>query len=304
MVEEDKIFATKSVNTKLNEVAESAEDDLDNHVIQPVKYSTMVRESPTTTSSTEEGEDNEDENNGSTTTESSTEESFEDSTAATASKLTANLQRPLQKRVLNNVRRHQILEDQISSESQNEEILPSSTLLVQTSFTTFTFFTTQYGPSGDSEVLSRLETVTNVITQTLQPTQTVIIAPPPVNDEQVPTTYFTTFTFWTTLFKDGEVITTSNTQIKSQIVTNMVQPTATQEVAVDEIVPTARVPSTSAVLPSIVIGVPSIVEASTLDSSENAFKSANNDAENSASIVTPTPSLLEPTTYYITYTCK
>lgn len=319
LVEEDKIFATKSVNAKLNEVEggggdrthESSEEDLDNHVIQP-SYSTMVRSSDSAsndvpaTTPVNNGHADDEEN---ATTDSSSEESEESTVAAaTAGKWRSSARRPNKpsdaRGVSNNVenRFNNILEDQISSESQNEEILPSSTLLVQTSFTTFTYFTTQY--IGDSsEVLSRLETITNVITQTLQPTQTVVIAPPPAADEQVPTTYFTTFTYWTTLFKDGEVITTSNTQI----VSNVVQPTSTQ--AIEEIVPTSRVAPVTAI-PSIVIATPSIVQASTLDSSESggepkSVPSSSSDsggAGDSASIVTPTPSLLEPTTYYITYT--
>lgn len=204
LIEEDKIFATKSVNTKLNEVAQSAEDDLDNHVIQPnySGYSTMVR-GPDGSSSeirtTTLANDNDDENNNdNTTVESSTEDESEDSTAATASKLISNARRPVSERRVG-INRKQFLEDQISSESQNEEILPSSTLLVQTSFTTFTYFTTQY-LGDETEILSRLETVTNVITQTLQPTQTVIIPPPPQVAEDVPTTYFTTFTYCTYIF--------------------------------------------------------------------------------------------------------
>lgn len=208
LLEEDKIFATKAANTKLNEVEsgtshEAGENDLDNHVIQPSsQYSTMVREKAsndiTTATPANDDDVDDDENADATTTESNPEES-QDSTVATASKLTSSARRPNKptdsRRVVNNIRKqlNNILEDQISSESQNEEILPSSTLLLQTSFTTFTYFTTQY--LGDSsEVLSRLETITNVVTQTLQPTQTVIIAPPPAADEQVPTTYFTTFT--------------------------------------------------------------------------------------------------------------
>lgn len=114
-----------------------------------------------------------------------------------------------------------------------------------------------------------------------------------------PFSYFTV----TTLLKDGEIITTSNTQI----VSNVLQPSTTQR---DEIVPTSRVALVKEVAPSIILATPSIVEASTLDNNENALKLApssdkNSENTNGASIVTPTPSLLEPTTYYITYTyCK
>lgn len=88
----------------------------------------------------------------------------------------------------------------------------------------------------------------------------------------------------------------------------MVQPTSTQ--SVDEIIPTSRVAPVKQ-LPSIVIAKPSIVEATTIDSSERSAEkpasdssssSRSDDASDSASIVTATPSLVEPTTFYTTYT--
>lgn len=110
-----------------------------------------------------------------------------------------------------------ILEDQISSESNKEEILPSPTLLLQTSYTTFTYFTTMYHGSTSSDILSRLETVTNVATETLQPTQAVKAA----DETADPITYFTTFTYWTTLYKDSEITTVS----REEVISHVVEPT-------------------------------------------------------------------------------
>lgn len=339
LVEEDKIFASKvieNVNEKLNEVDEqrkdeqstestSSEEDLDNHVIQP-SYSTMVRSAEssaqadaiTTTQANDDGEN--------VTTTESTNENVERRTSvkvkksqkdgvtkrdedAEESTISVNkfnstfktIKLPDTKRVVESIRKqlNNILEDQISSESQNEEILPSSTLLLQTSYTTFTYFTTQY--IGDaSEVLSRLETITNVVTETLQPTQTIVIPPAALADEPIlPTTYFTTFTYWTTLFKEGEVVTLSNTKV----ISNVVSPTAST-LAIDEIFPTARVNAANEVAPSIIVAAsPSIIEASTEENAETENDTAKPPAENviEASIVTPTP-VLEPTTYFTTYT--
>lgn len=191
------------------------------------------------------------------------------------------------RRVVNNIRKqlNNILDDQISSESQNEEILPSSTLLLQTSFTTFTYFTTQY--AGDtSHVLSRLETITNVVTETLQPTQTIVIPPASLNDEAVlPTTYFTTFTYWTTQFKDGEVVTTSS----QKVVSNVIAPTA----AVDQLFSTARVVED---LPSIVLASPPTITASVHDFDDEDQKT------DEVALVTPTATPTDPTTYFTTYT--
>lgn len=101
-------------------------------------------------------------------------------------------------------------EDQISSESNLDEV-PT---LIQTSFTTFTFYTTMY--VGDSsEIVSHLETVTRVISDTSAPViETVAIA------ETLPTTYYTTFTYWTTLAKTNgtDLTTISREETHSSIV--------------------------------------------------------------------------------------
>ncbi|KAH8418166.1 hypothetical protein KR009_007114, partial [Drosophila setifemur] len=106
-------------------------------------------------------------------------------------------------------------DDQVSSESNTEEILPSATFLLQTSFTTFTFYTTMYA-GVDTNIVSRLETVTNVATETLQPSQILKL-----EEASFPVTYFTTFTYWTKLAKDGEITTLS----REETLSNVIQPT-------------------------------------------------------------------------------
>lgn len=105
-------------------------------------------------------------------------------------------------------------DDQVSSESNTEEILPSATLLLQTSFTTFTFYTTMY-VSDSTNVVSRLETVTNIATETLQPTKVLSH-----EEATLPITYFTTFTYWTKLAKDGEITTIS----REETISNVIEP--------------------------------------------------------------------------------
>lgn len=127
------------------------------------------------------------------------------------------------KRIIDNVdKRNILLDDQIVSESNNDsEILPSPTLLLQTSYTTFTYFTTMYHGTTSSNVVSRLETVTNVVTQTLTPTQMLNS-----EDQSLPITYFTTFTYWTTLYKDGTTRVTSREETVSNIETPTIIPTS------------------------------------------------------------------------------
>ncbi|XP_017072279.1 uncharacterized protein LOC108108683 isoform X1 [Drosophila eugracilis] len=116
------------------------------------------------------------------------------------------------------------LDDQISSESNTEEILPSATFLLQTSYTTFTFYTTMY-VGDDTNVISRLETITNVATETLQPTKLVNI-----DHSSFPITYFTTFTYWTKLAKDGEITTLS----REETLSNVIQPSNVSVIIVDD----------------------------------------------------------------------
>ncbi|CAH1643888.1 unnamed protein product [Spodoptera littoralis] len=132
-----------------------------------------------------------------------------------------------QSSVDSNLRLHQILVrlkwtyDQISSESNIDEILPSPTLLLQTSYTTFTYFTTMYIGKDSSKVKSRLETITNVVTETIMPNKE------PEEESNLPITYYTTFTYWTTLYKDKSTTITSREEIVSNVVTPVAQSVAT-----------------------------------------------------------------------------
>ncbi|KAG5890181.1 hypothetical protein JTB14_014347 [Gonioctena quinquepunctata] len=108
------------------------------------------------------------------------------------------------RRILDNVDKRNILtDDQIVSESNNDsEIIPSPTLLLQTSYTTFTYFTTMYHGTTSS----------NVVTE----------------DLSLPVTYFTTFTYWTTLYKDGTTKITSREETVSNIETPFMEATDIQ----------------------------------------------------------------------------
>jgi hypothetical protein len=154
--------------------------------------------------------------------------------------------------------------DQISSESNTEEIEPSfsPTLLLQTSYTTFTYFTTVYKGTS-SDVISRLETVTNVVTETVKPTEIEAKLSP--EEATLPITYFTTFTYWTTLYKGTKTMVTS----REETVSNIVTPVLTVVPTTDNIEMTE---STS--LPTISTTV----------------------------LITPTETPVEPTTFYTTYT--
>lgn len=207
-------------------------------------------------------------------------------------------------------------DDQITSESNTEEIEPSfsPTILLQTSYTTFTYFTTVY-KGTTSDVISRLDTVTNVVTETFKPSEIEASLSP--EEATLPITYFTTFTYWTTLYKDGSTMVTS----REETISNIVTPTVSDTLATEsmDITPTV---TTKLVLPSVltsVVGenaVDSHLEAKQLDS---GFTESTMDKE----VITPSPALaeedkkddstsgenskssiadLEPTTYYTTYT--
>lgn len=134
-------------------------------------------------------------------------------------------------------KRNILLDDQIVSESNNEsEIVPSPpTLLLQTSYTTFTYFTTKYHGTTSSDIVSRLETVTNVVTTTLTPTQTLS-----TEEMSLPVTYFTTFTYWTTLYKDGQTKITSREETVSNVVTPGFSSTEPPEAIIPLITPTVQ----------------------------------------------------------------
>ncbi|XP_063389677.1 mucin-2 [Cydia fagiglandana] len=115
------------------------------------------------------------------------------------------------------IENNNVLDDQISSESNIDEIMPSPTLLLQTSYTTFTYFTTMYIGKDSSKVKSRLETITNVVTETITPKKEA------EEESNLPITYYTTFTYWTTLYKDKTTTITSREEIVSNVVTPVVQ---------------------------------------------------------------------------------
>lgn len=138
-----------------------------------------------------------------------------------------------QRSFIDNVdRQWNVLDDQISSESNTEERIPSPTLLLQTRYTTFTYFTTMYAGKASSSVLSRLETITNVVTETLAPTQVQKL-----DEATLPVTYFTTFTYWTTFYKDGTTKVTS----REDTISNVVTPTVPSELKIEESTPLAIV---------------------------------------------------------------
>ncbi|KAJ8963665.1 hypothetical protein NQ314_005456 [Rhamnusium bicolor] len=172
------------------------------------------------------------------------------------------------RRIIDNVDKRNVLnEDQIVSESNNDsEIIPSPTLLLQTSYTTFTYFTTMYHGTTSSNVVSRLETITNVVTQTLTPTHTLS-----VEDLSLPVTYFTTFTYWTTLFKNGTTKVTSREETVSNVVTPSIEATISPSISITPIVTT-----------------PVADEISPTESSENIIPSTVGDDD--------------LTTYFTTYT--
>ncbi|XP_067614196.1 uncharacterized protein [Eurosta solidaginis] len=93
--------------------------------------------------------------------------------------------------------------DQISSKSNTDEIKSLSTLLLHTSFTTFTYYTTMYSKDM-TNIARRLETITNIVSETLQANKIKSMKEAPLL-----ITFFTTFTYWTKLSKNGEVATLS-----------------------------------------------------------------------------------------------
>lgn len=244
---------SKNFVTQVNKNNLENEDKIDNEIVQP-KYSTMVR-NPSSSEQVDDG----------------------DNTIVTMVTDVRSSSSVGEKQFIDRI-------DQESSESNNEEVLPSPQLLLQTSYTTFTYFTTLFNPSAStSKIESRLETITNVVTETLNPTQTLQL-----NDESAPITYYTTFTYWTTLFKDGQTTTTS----REETISNVVNPTAvvkfdSSSVSTEKIVPTA-----------VVIPVLEL-QTATVQASHNNDES---DSKEETKEVSNTESSIEPTTYYTTYT--
>ncbi|KAK0164823.1 hypothetical protein PV328_003396 [Microctonus aethiopoides] len=192
-------------------------------------------------------------------------------------------------------------EDQELSESNHHDVEPAPTLLLRTSYTTFTYFTTMY--KGDtSNVASRLETVTNVVTETIRPTPAVEM--PVVATSVLPVTYFTTFTYWTTFYKAGDTITTSREETVSNVVIPTVSPTPTVELGV---IMTYRPDSSTETVEEDNVTDKAIAdnevmmhEKSTtpIDLSKEIIYAAGQEQANiDVSTINP-----EPTTYYTTFT--
>lgn len=205
-------------------------------------------------------------------------------------------------------------DDQITSESNTEEIEPSfsPTILLQTSYTTFTYFTTVYKGTS-SNVVSRLDTVTNVVTETLSPSDIETSLSP--EEATLPITYFTTFTYWTTLYKDGNTMVTSREETISTVVAQLTS-TDTFDITPTEV--------TSLVLPTVLTSVvgenaadspvmPKKLEPVTTESLTDfavitpsptsldlPFKDSQIDKE--ASLKNSSSQDLDPTTFYTTYT--
>lgn len=130
-------------------------------------------------------------------------------------------------------------EDMERSET-NDSIDSSPTHQLQTSFTTYTYFTTIYKGSSSSDVVSRFETITNVVPHTIEPTYVDNLN---VEESTLPVTFYTTYTYWTTLYSDQNTFVTS----REDTLTNVVSPTVSDS---DSITPTIEPSSTSIVQPS------------------------------------------------------
>ncbi|XP_046393525.1 uncharacterized protein LOC124161269 isoform X2 [Ischnura elegans] len=211
-------------------------------------------------------------------------------------------------------------DDQESSESNTEVVLPvplpsptpnqvtETSLLLQTTFTTFTYFTTLYR-GGSSDVISRLETVTNIMAVTVEPTTktadiilpTASISIKPSSTEILPElkstelpeslypiTYFTTFTYWTTAYKGGSTVVNSREETVSNIVTPTGKPAITREIEL----PTKTFLPETTTKPTIIETVPTIT---TKEPAESDVPSVEPSSPTDSGI----PQL---TTFYTTYT--
>ncbi|XP_046643778.1 mucin-17-like isoform X4 [Daphnia pulicaria] len=137
----------------------------------------------------------------------------------------------------------------IVSESPDVATIEPSTetdpSLPQTLYTTFTYLTTFF-TEGTSNVVSREETVTNVITET----DVVVEATVPV----FPITYYTTFTYKTTSFSEGQTLIDT----REETVTNIVTPTAAE-------------PSPASVEPIVATSVVEIIPTPAIDPALTTF---------------------------------
>lgn len=202
-------------------------------------------------------------------------------------------------------KRNAVPEDQELSESNHHDVEPAPTLLLQTSYTTFTYFTTMY-KGDESNIVSRLETVTNVVTETIRPTAVI-----PEETSTLPVTYFTTFTYWTTFYRGGDTVTTSREETVSNVMTPGVAPTPTVELGVIMTYrPTttniedsqssekeSKITADNEVTPSVVVPI----ENSKAEESETT-SSKDITTPSSENVLQSTTVSPEPTTYYTTYT--
>ncbi|XP_043262808.1 mucin-5AC-like [Colletes gigas] len=205
-------------------------------------------------------------------------------------------------------KRNAVPEDQELSESNHHDVEPAPTLLLQTSYTTFTYFTTMY-KGDETNVVSRLETVTNVATETIRPTAVV-----PVETSTLPVTYFTTFTYWTTFYKAGDTVTTSREETVSNVVTPGIAATPTVELGV---IMTYR-PTTSLEENGLTTDkeskitaenevTPSDIAPTETSKTEETSSTSTSTTTTSKDVPTVSPTDTstvspEPTTYYTTYT--
>ncbi|XP_035707259.1 mucin-17 isoform X2 [Folsomia candida] len=135
--------------------------------------------------------------------------------------------------------------DDKDDDDVNDVIAKSKTPLLKTLYTTYSFYTTYY-KGGSSTVSSRLETKSQVVTDTAglgdDEDDEVSVKAPLLStiDPIYPVTYFTTLTYWTTSFKDGNSIVTSREETVTNVVTPdpgaSLSPSSTE---VNEIVPTS-----------------------------------------------------------------
>ena len=182
------------------------------------------------------------------TMQSTKSEVSEVSTESTTAKVEARFPTEnIENEVVSDISGPSGLDDQLSLES-NTDVDPSHSLLLQTSYTTFTYFTTLY-KGQTTDIVSRLETLTNVVTETVNPslstkleepksTEAIEVVPTQVA-ENYPVTYFTTFTYWTTAYKDGSTVVTS----REETISNVETPTAGVEESTKTSIVATEVPT-------------------------------------------------------------
>ncbi|GFY70644.1 transposable element Tc3 transposase [Trichonephila inaurata madagascariensis] len=126
-----------------------------------------------------------------------------------------------------------------------EDVKPTDAV-TKTYYTTYTFFTT-YLSRGQPSVSTRLETVTNYITENVPSSQsiastsyiqpsiptisnsatsiqgsvdTALISENGITNDKAPTTHYTTYTFFTTLLSEGTSVIQSRTHVVSSVLNN------------------------------------------------------------------------------------